>query len=47
MNADSKIEDFYKEYISIILNLFYKYLFNNPDITIKDPENPEINFGEC
>ena len=29
MNADSKIEDFYKDYISIILNLFYKYLFNN------------------
>ena len=46
MTEDSKLEDFYKDYISIILNLFYKYLFIDPEITIEDPENPEINFGE-
>ena len=46
MTEDSKLEDFYKVYISIILNLFYKYLYFDPEITIENPENPEINFGE-
>ena len=46
MNEESKLEDFYKEYISIILNLFYKYLYIDPEINIENIEKPEINFGE-
>ena len=46
MNEESKLEDFYKKYISIILNVFYKYIFIDPEIKVEDIEKPEIELGE-
>ena len=46
MNEESKLEDFYKKYISIILNVFYKYLYIDPEIKVEDIEKPETTFGE-
>ena len=46
MNEESKLEDFYKKYIIIILNIFYKYLYIDPEINVEDTEKPEIKFEE-
>jgi len=45
MNEKSKFEDLYKESTNIILDIFYKYIFLNPDIKIADYKKPEVNFG--
>ena len=45
MNEKSKFEDLYKESTNIILDIFYKYIFLNPDIKIPDYKKPEINIG--
>ena len=45
MNEKSKFEDLYKESINIILDIFYKFIFLNPDIKIADYKKPEVKFG--
>ena len=45
MNEKSKFEDLYKENTNIILDIFYKYIFLNPDIKITDYKKPEVSIG--
>lgn len=45
MNEKSNIEDLYKQTIKLIFNIFYKYVFLDPQITITDLKNPKIKFG--
>jgi GTPase SAR1 family protein len=45
MNIESSLEDIYKDNFKIILDVYYKYIFLNSKISIKNYENPIINIG--
>ena len=45
MNEKRKFEYLYEKCTHIILDIYYKYIFLNPDIEIKDYKNPIVNLS--
>ena len=45
MDEKSKFEELYENCTHIILDIYYKYIFLNPNIKIKDYKNPKVNLN--